>query len=1224
MGGRASLTLFFLFDALFLGLLLGFGTLNILDLLLLGSLPNDMVWLLQIVQSLSCGFAMLKIVLEQPPNPSPILDGLRRAAIFGSPALLFALVILTIEMLLLGQEEGGYVVFNLTQLGTSTLMWSATYLSIAIGLTLTYKVQRYGNFAQSELYMVGMFFGLILGWSEYYYVLSEAPADGVIAWGLLVRTLLFAFVLTGVMGVIIDRVVYRGFRLKDANPQVMMIASLGIALILRSLYFLRFSSAKIRFFPDADFSSTTSKWELPTTWIRLNLGEREVTSSYSQMRCEQTGVDAVTGEPILTRILSESKPVMEVTDISSIDCVTPLTSNLSYANGSLPAVVFLSVALLVLLLNKTRLGMRMRAVADNPELAASSGINVERIQQASAFLSAGVTGVGGAIFSVTLLFNPVTGFQLLLPAFAVIVLGTIGSVNGAIVASLLVGFVRALSTPILTGVGQSLDRSGYSAMASVMPYIFLIAILIILPKGLGEAGQRWNIERERKRGERTRRELDPRLVAALAFLPTGILGTHQWAKGRSDKAQNFSIVAFGSYALHRIFGFVSRNSFAEGSCSHECQSSGASSNLDLITGSEGATLSVQDSPYLSGSPSDLDQKWYELMGSEIQLANLISDVSEILWPWVPIFLWAIAIWQGIQILRGTGDPRKEKNTLESMMASFSLTSITYAIREPLAKASDRLSELDRAWSRTVKKYHGSLSEITSTTKTKIGVELSRIIGHTPGLRDRTQSLRDRIQSMSDPYGREGERGSLIAFSLLLLIIIWLIWWLPINSGADTFRFDKISQTSNVISTICVFVLMSFALNLHTGYTGMVNFGIIFFVGIGAITVGILSAPERYNGYGWGILPATIFSVLIAAAIGWALAYPTARLRTDYFAIVTISLGEMVRALLSAEPLLRSGSVKSAIGIGSYPLPLKEWWYCGSGVKTGPEEQFISSDYCKWANPALDTPAVSVQNLLSLHSPAPYPMVLAALSVLVVIIVWVILARVLASPWGRILKAIREDEEVAQHHGHDVLTHKAASLALGAGICALAGAIWVWKLSGITPLFMSPAGSTFLVWAAFIIGGSANNRGMLIGASIIVMSGYVFQKLAVAQSPDLPLYDLAMKIDDLFLWLVTEQWEVTKLFLAIMVVGIVSRSSRIAELGTFGVMIFGFTALFMDGYRAVAPAANYAGEVTLAGGPMSYIRLILVGSLMLFSLMFNPKGLIPEIPSRPERPSGGEN
>ncbi len=176
-------------------------------------------------------------------------------------------------------HSGAAITFDLTSLGTSTLMWSATYLSIAIGLTLTYKVQRYGNFAQSELYMVGMFFGLILGWSEHYFVLSEAPADGVIAWSLLVRTVLFAFFLTGILGVIIDRVVYRGFRIRDASPQVMMIASLGVALILRSIYFLRFSSAKDRFYPDADFTSSSAKWELPTTWVRLNLGERGTTRS---------------------------------------------------------------------------------------------------------------------------------------------------------------------------------------------------------------------------------------------------------------------------------------------------------------------------------------------------------------------------------------------------------------------------------------------------------------------------------------------------------------------------------------------------------------------------------------------------------------------------------------------------------------------------------------------------------------------------------------------------------------------------------------------------------------------------------------------------------------------------------------------------------------------------------------------------------------------------------
>ena len=84
---------------------------------------------------------------------------------------------------------------------------------------------------------------------------------------------------------------------------------------------------------------------------------------------------------------------------------------------------------------------------------------------------------------------------------------------------------------------------------------------------------------------------------------------------------------------------------------------------------------------------------------------------------------------------------------------------------------------------------------------------------------------------------------------------------------------------------------------------MVNFGVIFFVGIGAITVGILTAPTEVHGYAWPVLPATIFAVLLAAVFGWALAYPTARLRMDYFAIVTISLGEIVRVLLAGEPLL---------------------------------------------------------------------------------------------------------------------------------------------------------------------------------------------------------------------------------------------------------------------------------------------------------------------------------
>ena len=1210
------LAVLLLLDALILGLLYGLGTLNLLDIVLLGSLPNDMVWLLQIVQSLSCGFALVKILLETKPGNSPAVNRLRSAAILSSPALLFALVLFTIEMLMKGKGESASITFDLTNLGTSTLMWAATYLSIAIGLTLTYKVQRYGNFAQSELFMVGMYFGMILGWSEYYFVLEEAPMDGVIAWTLLLRSLLVAFVMTGLVGVLIDRVIYRGFRLRDSSPQVMMIASLGIALILRSIYFMRFSSSKVRFVPDSDFTAITNRWVLPTSRIRLNLGERSLAegASYTHQTCEQTGIDEATGEPIMARIVSETnRPSLEIYDLG-IDCVTPLTSNLSYSNGSLPVVVFISVAMLVLLLNKTRLGMRMRAVADNPELAASSGINVERVQQTSAFLSAGITGVGGAVFSLTLLFNPTTGFALLLPAFAVIVLGTIGSVPGAIIASIMVGFVRASSTPILTGVGFPLDRSGYSALSGVMPYVFLVAILIVLPKGLGDALERWNIERERNRNTKTRKEVDTRIVAALALLPTGILGLHHWLRGRSERAQNFSIVAFGSYAAHRVTGFIGgKSSFAAGACSDSCiESEGISSNIQLITRDPNASISVQDSPYFNGEASKLDQKWFELMETEIQTVNALSDISNLVWPWVPLLLWAFAIRQGLQILKD-GEINHEGGIVNdiSMRLVRARAMIAASLKKPILKASNSISEANKAHSEVINKIEIVISDAIIRARTKI----------TDGLHGTIQKLPDgRMNKIRDPYGREGQKGSWTAFAAMAVIILYLIWWLPINTTPEDFLWDKIFQVSNVSIGICIFILMAFSLNLHTGYTGMVNFGIIFFVGVGAITVGVLSSPERYHGYGWGTLPATLFAVFLAAAIGWGLAFPTARLRTDYFAIVTISLGEVLRMLLSAEPLLRTGPVKSAIGIGSYPAPLEEWWFCGRGVNTGPEEQFISPDYCKWASPSLESPANSISDLLSLGEPAPYSLLLATLSILCVIAIWWILERLLKSPWGRIVKAIREDEEVAQHHGHDVLRHKAASLALGAGICGLAGAIWAWQLSGISPTFMSPAGSTFLVWAAFIVGGSANNRGMVIGGSIIVLSGYIFNVLAVASTPDLPLFETATNIDDTFKWIVTDQWEVTGIFLSVIVAGAITRSARLIEYGFWGTIVFWFTATFMDGYRSILAAADYTGEVTISGGGMSYVRLMLVGMLMVASLMLNPKGLLPEVPSRPERPS----
>ncbi|MGB0622237.1 MAG: ABC transporter permease [Candidatus Thalassarchaeaceae archaeon] len=1235
---RLLLTSILFIDSLILGLTYGNGILNLLDILLLDKLPTDLIWLMQIVESISAGFIVVKMFFDDIPK-----SNLRTLLILLSPLFLVFVVFVTLEALLQGLETRATITLDLISISTGTLTWASTYLAIAIGLTLTYKVQRYGNFAQSEFFMIGMYLAMILVWSDYFVPMYDAPRDGVLTWSVLCWTLLAAFILTGIAGIIIDRLVYRGFREENASPQVMMIASLGVALILRAITYLRFGSSRNMFEPDSDWRMPTMRWELPTTKFRFNLGERELIpaepfwdsngngiydrgnngllesfidldgdnrwdagQTYNHYNCEQTGVDEVTGEPILSRIVSEdSRPFFELYD-TNIDCITQATTNYAYYKGIVPVVIFSSVAILLLLLTKTRLGRKMRAVADNPELAASSGINVEQIQLTSAFLSAGISGIGGAIFAITLRYNPETAFTLLLPSFAVIVLGTIGSIPGAIVASLIVGFVRALSSPILIGIGSPLGRSNYTALDGVMPYIFLVAVLMIMPEGIGDAYEKWKVDRLRaKRSREEERKLSgeseqpSRIITfMLAIFPlTALLGLHNWWNNRTDRAQTLGFLTVGGYSIHRLLLFVKTNSFTSGTCSESCISdTTVETNYGIIAGSDGI-LQPEDSPFFSDSVSEIDSTWFDLMQTEIWFVDMLASFDSLFWPLFPILLYTFALFECQEYLYGTSTSNRNKIETKSIitpMREFLIYSVT---------------QIKNVYRILIK----NLNSFIKPSRDYIASNLSRSYSNSSKyLHNQFPTLSTRMK-----YGRESVVGSNIMFIVLLIILILFLVWLPI-SDSDNMNFNKTLQVSNVLLTLSIFILMSFSLNLHTGITGMVNFGVIFFVGIGAITVGILTAPTDVHGYDWPVIPATIVAILLAAAFGWALAYPTARLRMDYFAIVTISLGEIVRVLLAGEPLLRVGSIGSAIGISKYTLPLKQWWFCGSGVSIGPDSDYISADACR-DDELLLGPANKVGEILNLVDvngivePAPYMFLLAVIGMISVVVVWWLLETILSSPWGRILKAIREDEDVAQHHGHDVLSHKAASLALGAGIAGLAGVLWAWKLTGFEPSIMAPARSTFLVWAAFIIGGKANNKGMIVGAFIIVLMEFVFNVLVAAQgSPDLPLYSTADSIDRLFKWLVIDQLDATKVFGIILLIGLLLQHRSIIDIGISGVFIFLFT-LLMLGERSIDE--SFTGGIIRAD--MAYVKVLLIGCLMLFSLKLNPKGLIPEVPFRPK-------
>ena len=329
-----------------------------------------------------------------------------------------------------------------------------------------------------------------------------------------------------------------------------------------------------------------------------------------------------------------------------------------------------------------------------------------------------------------------------------------------------------------------------------------------------------------------------------------------------------------------------------------------------------------------------------------------------------------------------------------------------------------------------------------------------------------------------------------------------------------------NSIANLTFYVAVFGMLALALNLHWGYTGLFNIGVVGFMGIGVYVTAVLAKPPaaqggaaQVGGFGLPLGIAAIGGVLAAAAIGLVVALPALRLRADYLAIVTIAFSEIIRFTFMSSTF-QSFDVPDTVDIAVGGVTLFSYDPAAETVGFGGGRGLILN-YVDPLEAILKTlflwdPYLALVDAVSVVIPSnPKPVVdgfvygLVLLGV-VALYYW-LLSRTGESPFGRVLKAIREDEDVANSLGKDTSRFKLKSFVLGCALMGFAGILWYAGRGSITPPSFRP-NITFYVWIALIIGGAGSNTGSVLGGAVfaaLLYEGPRYFKNLVQAAVDIP-------------------------------------------------------------------------------------------------------------------------
>jgi branched-chain amino acid transport system permease protein len=237
----------------------------------------------------------------------------------------------------------------------------------------------------------------------------------------------------------------------------------------------------------------------------------------------------------------------------------------------------------------------------------------------------------------------------------------------------------------------------------------------------------------------------------------------------------------------------------------------------------------------------------------------------------------------------------------------------------------------------------------------------------------------------------------------------------------------------------IYAVLCLALNVQWGMGGLFNAGIAGFFAVGAYASAIMTTPasdKHLGGFAMPIPVGLLVAALVAGITGWAVAKICIRLKSDYLAMASIGIAEILRLIIVNESWLTNGS----LGISNIPRPFDGW-----------------------------------------AQGRPADLIFLAVIWTVVLIVYWVSARLHDSPWGRTLRAIRDNEDSARAAGKDVEWFRLQTFIIGAAIMGVAGALTAHQLKFLSPTATEPLYVTFLVWVMLMAGGSGSNKGAIVGA-----------------------------------------------------------------------------------------------------------------------------------------------